>query len=148
MSSDILPTVQIYTDGACDPNPGPGGWAALIQFGRREKTISGSADHTTNNRMELTAAVEALEILNQPCRIEFYTDSEYLKRGITEWLPGWKRRNWRRKGGTLANVDLWQKLDSALRPHTVHWKWVRGHSGNPLNERVDRLARQAIRHHA
>ncbi len=147
MSSDILPTVQIYTDGACDPNPGPGGWAALIQFGRREKTITGSADHTTNNRMELTAAVEALGTLNQPCRIELFTDSEYLKRGITEWLPGWRRRNWRRKGGVLANVDLWQQLDSALRPHTIHWNWVRGHSGNALNERVDRLARQAIHRH-
>jgi ribonuclease HI len=139
-----LPLVHIYTDGACDPNPGPGGWAALLKFGRREKAITGSDEHTTNNRMELTAAVQALQTLNQPCRIEFYTDSEYLKRGITEWLPGWRRRGWRRKGGALANIDLWQALDAALASHTIHWNWVRGHSGHPENERADRLARQAI----
>lgn len=139
-----LPHVIIYTDGACDPNPGPGGWAALLRFGNQEKTISGSEDRTTNNRMELTAAIEALKALNRPCRVDIYTDSEYLKRGITEWLPNWRARGWRRKGGALANADLWQSLDSALKRQRVSWHWVRGHARNPHNERVDRLARQAI----
>lgn len=139
-----LPTVEIFTDGACDPNPGPGGWAALLRTGSHEKEISGGEPDTTNNRMELRAALEALQALNRPCRIEFYTDSEYLKRGITEWLPGWRARSWRRKGGALANVDLWQALDAAMRPHQIHWKWVRGHAGHPENERMDRLARSAI----
>jgi ribonuclease HI len=140
-----LPSVTIYTDGACDPNPGPGGWAALLRYGSEEKELSGSAAQTTNNRMELTAAVEALRALKRPSRVDFYTDSEYLKRGITEWLPGWRARNWKRKGGALANIDLWQALDQALRPHQIEWHWVRGHAGHRDNERVDRLARQAIR---
>jgi ribonuclease HI len=140
-----LPNVRIYTDGGCDPNPGPGGWAALLRFGSKEKILSGSDPATTNNRMELTAALRALQTLNQPCLIDLYTDSEYLKRGITEWLPGWRRRGWRRKGGGLKNVDLWQALDEALRIHQVSWHWVRGHSGHPENERMDRLARDAIR---
>jgi ribonuclease HI len=135
----------IYTDGACEPNPGPGGWAALLRFGDSEKTLTGSDPDTTNNRMELTAATHALQALNRPCRVELYTDSEYLRRGITEWLPGWRRRNWRRKGGALANIDLWQELDQAIRPHQIAWHWVRGHAGNRDNERVDRLAKEAIR---
>ena len=138
------PQVIIYTDGACSPNPGPGGWAALLKFKDQEKTLSGRERQTTNNRMELTAAVEALKALKRPCQIDFYTDSEYLRRGITEWLPGWRRRNWRRKGGSLANIDLWQALDQALKDHRINWHWVRGHAGHPENERVDRLARQAI----
>jgi ribonuclease HI len=138
------PRVLIYTDGACDPNPGPGGWAALLKFGKNEKVLTGSETRTTNNRMELTAAIQALHSLDSPCEIEFYTDSEYLKRGITEWLPTWRRRNWRRKGGALANVDLWQALDSALQAHSIHWHWVRAHAGHPDNERVDRLARRSI----
>jgi ribonuclease HI len=140
-----LPNVGIYTDGGCDPNPGPGGWAALLRFGSKEKILSGSDPATTNNRMELTAALRALQALNQPCQIDVYTDSEYLKRGITEWLPDWRRRGWRRKGGELKNVDLWQALDEALQTHQVRWHWVRGHSGHAENERVDRLARDAIR---
>lgn len=140
-----LPSVKIYTDGACDPNPGPGGWAVLLQFGPHEKVLSGAEPKTTNNRMELTAAVRALQALNQPCQVEIFTDSEYLKRGITEWLPIWRARGWRRKGGTLANADLWQALEAALKPHQVRWSWVRGHAGHPQNERVDRLARQALR---
>jgi ribonuclease HI len=140
-----LPTVIIYTDGACEPNPGPGGWAALLRYGDSEKAFTGSDPDTTNNRMELTAATRALQALNRPCRVEFYTDSEYLRRGITEWLPGWRRRNWRRKGGALANIDLWQELDQAIRPHQITWHWVRGHAGNRDNERVDRLAKEAIR---
>jgi ribonuclease HI len=138
------PRVTIYTDGACSPNPGPGGWAALLKFNDQEKTLTGGARQTTNNRMELTAAVEALKALKRPCQIEFFTDSEYLKRGITEWLPGWRQRNWRRKAGSLANVDLWQALDQTITQHKINWHWVRGHAGHPENERVDRLARMAI----
>lgn len=139
-----LPKVTIYTDGACDPNPGPGGWAALLRFGRHEKILTGSAPQTTNNRMELTAAVQALQALKQACRVDFYTDSEYLKKGITEWLPRWRARQWRRKGGALANADLWQQLDAAVQPHQVEWHWVRGHAGDQDNQRVDYLARRAI----
>lgn len=137
-------TVIIYSDGACEGNPGPGGWAALLQSGERKKEISGYEAQTTNNRMELTAALRALQALKRPCKVEFYTDSEYLRRGITEWLAGWRARNWRRKGGELANVDLWKALDVAIRPHQINWHWVRGHAGNSHNEHVDRLAKQAI----
>ena len=145
MTSEDLPYVIIYTDGACDPNPGPGGWAALLLSGRKEKVLTGSEQSTTNNRMELTAAIRALQVLNKPCRIDIYTDSEYLKRGITEWLPAWRKRNWKRKGGALANLDLWQALDAAVKSHSVNWNWLRGHTGHHENERVDRLARQAIK---
>jgi ribonuclease HI len=141
-----LPHVIIYTDGACEPNPGPGGWAALLLFGRHEKVLSGSEADTTNNRMELTAAVQALKALNEPCQVELYTDSEYLRRGITEWLPDWRRRGWKRKSGKLANIDLWQALDGSLTPHDIAWNWVRGHAGNRYNQRVDSLARKGIRH--
>lgn len=137
--------VIIYTDGACDPNPGPGGWAALLRSGENEKVLSGAEPETTNNRMELTAATRALQALKRPCQVELYTDSEYLRRGITEWLPGWRRRNWKRKGGALANVDLWQALDQSIQQHRITWHWVPGHAGNRDNERVDRLAREAIR---
>ncbi|MFN2160143.1 MAG: ribonuclease HI [Anaerolineales bacterium] len=140
-----LPHVTIYTDGACDPNPGPGGWAALIFFKSRRKEISGSVKESTNNRMELTAAIKALETLNRECEIDFYTDSEYLKRGITEWLEIWRARNWRRKGGALKNVDLWQTLDKLIARHAIDWHWIRGHAGNRHNQRVDYLARKAIR---
>jgi ribonuclease HI len=136
--------VTIFTDGACLPNPGPGGWAALLRFGTHEKVLTGHAQDTTNNRMELTAAIEGLQALKRACQVEIYTDSEYLKRGITEWLPAWRQRGWKRKGGALANIDLWQALDSALSRHTVTWRWVRGHAGNAYNERVDRLAKEAI----
>ncbi len=139
-----LPHVIIYTDGSCDPNPGPGGWAALLRSGSSEKELSGGERSTTNNRMELMAAIQALSALKMPCAVDLYTDSEYLKRGITEWLPNWRRRNWTRKGGALANVDLWQALDKALQTHQVQWHWVRGHVGHPENERVDQLAKRAI----
>lgn len=138
------PLVKIYTDGACLGNPGPGGWAALLRFGDHEKVISGGARDTTNNRMELTAALQALQALKKPCQVELFTDSEYLRRGITEWLPNWRARGWKRKGGKLANVELWQALDTAVQPHQVNWHWIRGHAGHPENERVDRLARQAV----
>jgi ribonuclease HI len=126
------------------PNPGPGGWTALLVFAEQEKILTGGELHTTNNRMELTAAVHALKALKRPCRVDFYTDSEYLRRGITEWIPSWRARGWRRKEGTLANVDLWKALDEAVQPHQIKWHWVRGHTGNHNNERADRLAKQAI----
>ena len=138
------PSVTIYTDGACQGNPGPGGWGAILRYGSHEKALSGSEADTTNNRMELRAALEALRALSEPCQVILFTDSEYLKKGITEWLPNWKRRNWRRKGGKLANVDLWMKLDEEITRHQVRWRWVRGHAGNVMNERVDKLAREAI----
>ena len=138
------PEVTIYTDGACQDNPGPGGWAALLRNGIHEKALSGGEKDTTNNRMELQAALEALRALKEPCQVTLFTDSEYLKKGITEWMPNWKRRNWQRKGGKLANVDLWMKLDEEIARHEIHWHWVRGHAGNVFNERVDQLARQAI----
>lgn len=141
---DDAPHVSIYTDGASDPNPGPGGWAAILRFGDHEKVLTGADPATTNNRMELTAAIRAVEALQRPCVVDFYTDSQYLRRGITEWLPRWKARNWRRKGGALANVDLWKALDRVTQPHQIRWHWVRGHSGHPLNNRADRLAREAI----
>jgi ribonuclease HI len=139
-----LRQVTIYTDGACTGNPGPGGWGAILRYGRHEKEISGGEADTTNNRMELRAALEALRTLTAPCQVTLFTDSEYLRRGITEWLPGWKRRNWRRKDGKLANVDLWMKLDEEIGRHAIDWRWVKGHAGHPLNERVDKLARKAI----
>ena len=138
------PLVTIYTDGACRGNPGPGGWGAILRYGKHEKAISGGEKDTTNNRMELRAALEALRALTEPCRVVLYTDSEYLKKGITLWMPNWKKRNWRRKGGKLANVDLWMKLDEEIARHEVRWRWVKGHAGNTYNEKVDKLAREAI----
>ncbi len=139
-----LPHVRVIPDGACNPNPGPGGWAAILQFGDHEKVLMGGEKHTTNNRMELTAAIRALEALNRPCQVDLYTDSEYLKRGISEWLPGWERRGWRRSGGKLANIELWQALAEGKDRHQLSWHWVRGHAGHPENERADLLARKAI----
>lgn len=140
----VRPDVVIYSDGACSGNPGPGGWGAILKSGKHERELSGGARDTTNNRMELTAALEALRALTQPCNVTLFTDSEYLKRGITEWLPNWKKRNWQRKEGKLANVDLWMKLDEEIARHEISWRWVSGHAGNRLNERVDQLARKAI----
>ncbi len=142
--SEDLPEVTIYTDGACMPNPGPGGWAVILKSKGHEKILTGGEGHTTNNRMELTAAIRALQALKRPSHVMLFTDSEYLKRGVTEWLPGWERRGWKRQGGSLANVELWQALSSALRTHQVQWRWVRGHAGHTENERVDMLARQSI----
>jgi ribonuclease HI len=136
--------VTIYTDGACLGNPGPGGWAALLRSGKHEKIIQGNEDQTTNNRMELMAALQALKSLTRPCQVDLYTDSEYLRRGITEWMENWRARGWKRKGGSLANVELWQALDTVVKEHQIKWHWVRGHAGHPENERVDHLARQAI----
>lgn len=138
-----LPKVKIFTDGACLGNPGPGGWAALLRYGQHEKILTGSESDTTNNRMELTAAIQALNSLTKPCQVDLYTDSEYLRKGVTEWMDSWRARGWKRKGGKLANVELWRGLDLAIQEHKVNWHWVRGHAGHPENERVDRLARQA-----
>jgi ribonuclease HI len=139
------PHVVIHTDGACSGNPGPGGWGAILSFGDHEKELKGGDANTTNNRMELMAAISALEALNRPCRVDIYTDSEYVKRGITEWIDSWKKRGWRTADKKpVKNVDLWQRLDAALGAHKVHWHWVRGHSGHDLNERADVLAREAI----
>ena len=145
MTSSSLPKVTIYTDGACEGNPGPGGWGAMLIAGSATKELCGGEKETTNNRMELTAALRALEALNQSCQVDLFTDSEYLKRGITEWLKGWKARGWKRKEGELKNVDLWKALDAVLSKHQVSWRWVRGHAGNAYNERVDSLARGAVR---
>lgn len=138
------PRLIVYTDGACDPNPGPGGWSAILRHGATERVLSGGERQTTNNRMELTAALQALRALDEPCQVDLYTDSEYLQRGITEWLPDWKAKNWKRKGGKLANLDLWQALDAALVLHQVSWHWVKGHASSPDNRRADALARRAI----
>ncbi len=136
--------ITVYTDGSCLGNPGKGGWAAIIRYPDHEHILQGSEKHTTNNRMELTAALESLKDLPLNSQVKLYTDSQYLKRGITEWMPGWKARDWRRKGGVLANVDLWQELDREIQKRTVQWLWVKAHNGHSSNERVDQLAVQAM----
>ncbi len=137
--------VKIYTDGACRGNPGPGGWGALLRYGKHEKILSGAEDHTTNNRMELMAAIQALAAMREPCKIELYTDSQYVQKGISEWLPGWKKRDWKKADKKLVkNADLWQMLDQEASRHQVSWHWVKGHSGHPENELVDSIANEAI----
>lgn len=141
---DAAPEVEIWTDGGCKPNPGPGGWAALLRSGGHERELTGGEAATTNNRMELTAAAMALEALTRPCRVALHTDSQYVRNGITRWHTGWVRRNWRNAAGDpVANMDLWKRLLAAEKPHQVDWRWVRGHAGNPENERVDALATEA-----
>ncbi|MFA5684476.1 MAG: ribonuclease HI [Lysobacteraceae bacterium] len=136
--------VEAHTDGACLGNPGPGGWAALLRAAGHERELSGADPDTTNNRMELLAAISALEALKRPCRVRLHTDSRYVQQGATEWLPGWQRRGWKAAGGgAVKNQDLWQRLDEARRRHQVEWIWVRGHAGHVDNERVDQLARAA-----
>jgi ribonuclease HI len=136
--------VEIWTDGGCKPNPGPGGWAAILRFRGVERELSGAEAATTNNRMELIAASEALATLKRPCRVVLHTDSEYLKNGITRWHAGWVRRNWRNSAGDpVANMDLWRRLLDAAATHQIEWRWVRGHSGDPMNERADVLATAA-----
>lgn len=137
--------VEIYTDGACSGNPGPGGWGVLLRFNEHEKELSGGERETTNNRMELMAAIQALDSLKQPCLVDLYTDSQYVRNGINEWLPGWKRKGWKTAGGKpVKNKALWQALDAATQRHDIRWHWVRGHAGHPENERADALARAAI----
>ena len=139
--------VEIYTDGACSGNPGAGGWGALLRWKDLEKELSGPEKETTNNRMEMTAVIEALQALKRPCNITLYTDSKYVMNGINEWLPNWKKNNWRtaNKKAQVKNVDLWQKIDELICIHEIRWVWVKGHNGNEDNERVDELARNAIK---
>lgn len=137
--------VEIFTDGACRGNPGPGGWGAILRYKDSEKELRGAETLTTNNRMELTAAIRALESLKRPCRVSVTTDSVYVRSGITEWLAGWKRSNWKTAAKKpVKNVDLWQQLDAAVAPHEIEWHWVKGHNGHIENERADELANQAI----
>ncbi len=140
-----MSVVEIYTDGACRGNPGPGGWAALLSFGEREKELAGAEAHTTNNRMELTAVIRALEALKRPVEARVFTDSEYVRRGITEWITSWKARGWKTADRKpVKNQDLWEELERLAAVHNIQWHWVKGHSGIPGNERVDRLANEAI----
>ena len=136
--------VEIYTDGGCEPNPGTGGWGAILRFGDKQKELSGGQHDTTNNRMELTAAVRALEALKRPSDVVLYTDSQYVKNGIVSWIANWKQRGWKRKDGPLKNVDLWKELDALNQAHNIQWRWLKGHAGHPLNERCDELATEAI----
>lgn len=137
--------VEIFTDGACRGNPGPGGWGALLRYGEHEKELYGGERDTTNNRMELMAAIRALESLKRRCRVRLTTDSVYVKNGITEWLPNWKKRGWKTAAKKpVKNVDLWQRLDQAVQRHQVSWHWVKGHAGHDENERADQLANRGI----
>ena len=144
-SASLGGPVEIWTDGGCRPNPGPGGWAAILRGAKgEERVVSGTETSTTNNRMELTAAIGALDALMRPCRVTVHADSEYLVLGMTVWLPRWQAARWRTsKGKTVENRDLWERLANAAAPHEVDWKWTRGHAGDPMNERVDRLATAA-----
>ena len=149
--TDVLQTaaqhVVIYTDGACKGNPGPGGWGAMLTSGETLKELFGGELGTTNNRMEMTAVIEALAVLKRPCRVTLYLDSEYVRKGITEWISGWKARGWRTAAKQpVKNVDLWQKLDALVSSggHTIEWRWVKGHGGDPGNERADALANMGV----
>jgi ribonuclease HI len=145
MASTDLTEVELFTDGACSGNPGPGGWGALLRCRGVERELSGGETLTTNNRMELMAAIVALESLTRPCRVSLHTDSQYLMKGVTEWMRGWKARGWKTAAKEpVKNLDLWQRLEAALAPHRVRWTWVKGHDGHVENERVDALARAAI----
>lgn len=136
--------VEIYTDGACSGNPGPGGWGAILRSGKTERELSGGEAETTNNRMEMTAVIEALKALKRPCEVDLYTDSKYVMDGISEWLPGWKARGWKTADRKpVKNVDLWQEIDALVARHHVRLHWVKGHAGHPENERADELARRA-----
>jgi ribonuclease HI len=138
-------TVKIYTDGACSGNPGPGGWGAILIYGETSKDISGGEAHTTNNRMELLAAIEALEALKRPCKVDLFTDSQYLRQGVTGWIHGWKTRGWRTADKKpVKNEDLWRRVDAARARHDVSWHWVKGHADDRLNNRVDALAVAAM----
>lgn len=141
----VTQVVEIFTDGACRGNPGPGGWGAILRAEGRERELNGAEAQTTNNRMELMAVIESLRVLKQSCQVTVTTDSKYVKDGMTSWLPNWKRRGWRTsQGKPVKNIDLWQALDTEVARHEVHWEWVRGHTGHVENERADALARQAI----
>jgi ribonuclease HI len=142
----MTPKVTIYTDGACKGNPGPGGWGAILFYGDKKKEICGGEPATTNNRMELMGAISALELLNRPCKVELHTDSQYVMKGIQEWIKGWKARGWKTADKSpVKNEDLWKRLDAARDRHDVDWRWVKGHAGHPLNERADALANEGLR---
>ena len=146
MTSTGKKLVEIFTDGACSGNPGPGGWGAILRYGGVEREMNGGEPQTTNNRMELMAAIMAIEAVKRPCEIHLHTDSEYLRQGITTWIHSWKARGWKTADKKpVKNVDLWQRLEQAIETHDVHWHWVKGHSGHVENERADELARLAIR---
>jgi ribonuclease HI len=141
----VTPKVVIHTDGACSGNPGPGGWGALLQFSGRERELTGGELDTTNNRMELMAAIQALEALTRPCKVELHTDSQYVMKGISEWIHGWKARGWKTADKKpVKNEDLWRRLDQARLRHEVDWRWIKGHAGHELNERADGLARRGL----
>lgn len=143
MSAEVI---HIYSDGACKGNPGAGGWGALLVAGGHRKEIFGGEPDTTNNRMEMTAVIQALELLKRPSVVAVHTDSQYVQKGISEWLPGWKRRNWRTADGKpVKNQDLWQRLDALAQRHRIEWNWVRGHAGHPENERADALANEGVK---
>ncbi|MEO5376183.1 MAG: ribonuclease HI [Magnetococcus sp. DMHC-6] len=145
LTREGLKRVEIYTDGACSGNPGPGGWGVLLRFGAYEKQLSGFEASTTNNRMEMQAVIEALSALKQSCQIVLTTDSTYVKNGITQWISGWKKNNWRKSDGKpVKNEDLWKKMDTLCQKHVIKWHWVRGHDGHHENEVVDQLARKAV----
>ncbi|WP_288118966.1 ribonuclease HI [Thiomonas sp.] len=145
MNSHTISHVHAYTDGACKGNPGPGGWGVLLQAGSSRKELFGGETQTTNNRMELTAAIMALEALRKPCDVQLFTDSQYVLKGMTEWLPGWKARGWKTADRKpVKNVDLWMRLEKALARHKVTWVWVRGHNGDPGNEAADALANRGV----
>ena len=142
----MTPKVVIYTDGACSGNPGPGGWGAILFYGEKKKELKGGDLATTNNRMELMAAIQALEALTKPCHVELHTDSQYVQKGIHEWIHGWKRRGWRTADGKpVKNDDLWKRLDEARARHKVDWRWIKGHAGHEFNERADELARLGMK---
>jgi ribonuclease HI len=139
------PDVEIFTDGACSGNPGPGGWAAILRMGERERELSGGDKATTNNRMELMGVISGLEALKRPCTVTIHTDSKYVLDGASKWIHGWKKNGWRTADKkSVKNVELWQRLDAAQKPHKLRWTWVKGHSGHPENERADELARSEI----
>lgn len=142
-----MTAIEIFTDGACSGNPGAGGWGVILRYGETEKELSGGDAQTTNNRMELTAVIEALKALKRECEITLYTDSRYVMDGVNEWLPNWKKNGWKttNKKSAVKNLELWQELDSLLPKHQIKWIWVKGHNGHPENERVDKLARDAAK---
>ncbi len=146
MHQESTDHIEVFTDGACQGNPGPGGWGAILRYRGHEKEISGYVPETTNNRMELQAAIEALQLIKRSLPVDLYTDSEYLRKGMTEWLAGWKKNNWRTAAKKpVKNQDLWEQLDALATTHKITWHWVRGHNDHPENERADKLATEAIK---
>lgn len=140
-----IPEIQIFTDGGCSPNPGRGAWSAILVYKDKEKIISGEEENTTNNRMELTSAIEGLRSLKKKCKVTIYTDSEYLKKGMTEWLPIWVKNNWKTTKGEVKNIDLWKTLVELVKKHEVQWVWIKGHNNHPYNERCDQIVKEILK---